>query len=70
MVNRADLQIAPEQGQFMGLLVELMNAKRAIEIGSFTGYSAICIAQAAIPLMPIAQFQMRACDDFRVARGR
>lgn len=42
----AVMQISPEQGQFMSLLVKLMNAKRAIEIGTFTGYSAICVASA------------------------
>ncbi len=40
------MQIAPEQGQFMALLVRLMGAKKAIEIGTFTGYSSICMAQA------------------------
>ena len=40
------MQIAPEQGQFMALLVELMRAERIIEIGTFTGYSALCMAQA------------------------
>jgi len=40
------MQIGPEQGQFMSLLVRLVNAKRALEIGTYTGYSSICIAQA------------------------
>lgn len=40
------MQISPEQGQFMSLLIRLMNAKRAIEIGTFTGYSSICVASA------------------------
>jgi caffeoyl-CoA O-methyltransferase len=40
------MQIGPEQGAFMGLLVELTQAKRAIEIGTFTGYSSLCIAGA------------------------
>lgn len=40
------MQISPEQGQFMSLLVRLVNAKRAIEIGTYTGYSSICIASA------------------------
>jgi predicted O-methyltransferase YrrM len=40
------MQIAPEQGQFMALLVELLGAARIIEIGTFTGYSALCMAQA------------------------
>lgn len=42
----ASMQIAPEQGQFMALLVELMGASRLIEVGTFTGYSALCMAQA------------------------
>ena len=40
------MQIAPEQGQFMAFLVELMGAEQIIEIGTFTGYSALCMAQA------------------------
>lgn len=40
------MQISPEQGQFMSLLIKMMAAKRAIEIGTFTGYSSICIASA------------------------
>jgi predicted O-methyltransferase YrrM len=40
------MQISPEQGQFMSLLIKLTGAKRAIEIGTFTGYSSICIATA------------------------
>lgn len=39
-----NLQIAPEQGQFTTLLVALMGARRAIEIGVFTGYSTLCTA--------------------------
>ena len=42
----AVMQISPEQGQFMALLVRLTGAKRALEIGTFTGYSSICIANA------------------------
>ncbi len=38
------MQISPEQGQFMSLLIKLMGATRAIEIGTFTGYSSICVA--------------------------
>lgn len=40
------MQISPEQGQFMSLLIKLMGVKRAIEIGTFTGYSSICVATA------------------------
>lgn len=43
------MQIAPEQGQFMALLVELIGAKRVLEVGTFTGYSALAMAQAMPP---------------------
>jgi predicted O-methyltransferase YrrM len=42
----AQWQIAPEQGQFMALLVQLTGARRILEVGTFTGYSALCMAQA------------------------
>jgi O-methyltransferase len=45
-MENASLQISPEQGQFMALLVELLGARRALEIGTFTGYSALCVASA------------------------
>jgi len=43
---RAGMQIAPEQGQFMGFLVELIGARLCLELGTFTGYSALAIAHA------------------------
>jgi len=42
----AGMQISPEQGQFMGLLIKLMGARRTIEVGVFTGYSALAVALA------------------------
>lgn len=51
------MQISPEQGQFMMLLIELIGAKRTIEVGTFTGYSALCVA-SALP----ADGRSLACD--------
>lgn len=42
----SNMQIAPEQGQFMALLVELIGARKALEVGVFTGYSSLAVAQA------------------------
>lgn len=42
----AAMQIGPEQGAFMGLLVKLMGARRVIEFGTFTGYSSLSLALA------------------------
>jgi caffeoyl-CoA O-methyltransferase len=47
--ENAEMQIAPEQGQFMALLVELIGAERTLEIGTFTGYSALVVARALPP---------------------
>jgi predicted O-methyltransferase YrrM len=51
------MQIAPEQGQFMAFLVALMGARNALEVGVFTGYSALCVAEA----LP-ADGRVIACD--------
>ena len=40
------MQISPDQGQFMGMLIKLIGASRAIEVGVFTGYSSLCVARA------------------------
>ena len=39
------MQIAPEQGAFMTMLTQLVDARFAVEVGTFTGYSALCIAR-------------------------
>lgn len=45
----AEMQIGPEQGQFMALLVRLIGARRCIELGTYTGYSALAVALALPP---------------------
>jgi predicted O-methyltransferase YrrM len=57
-IEFSEMQIAPEQGQFMSLLVKLIGARRALEIGTFTGYSSICIAAALQP-----GGELVCCDD-------
>ena len=46
VLPNARMQIAPEQGQFMALLVRLMGARRCLEVGVFTGYSSLAVALA------------------------
>jgi predicted O-methyltransferase YrrM len=53
----ARMQISPEQGQFMALLVELTGARRMLEVGTFTGYSALACATALPP-----DGELVACD--------
>ncbi len=45
-IRGAGMQIAPEQGQFMTLLARISGANKALEIGVYTGYSALCVARA------------------------
>jgi predicted O-methyltransferase YrrM len=42
----SSMQIAPEQGQFMAFLLKLMGARRVLEIGTYTGYSALVMAES------------------------
>lgn len=53
----AMMQISPEQGQFMALLVQLISATKTLEVGVFTGYSSLCVALALPPTGKIV-----ACD--------
>ncbi len=54
---RSIMQISPEQGQFMALLVKIMGAKKTLEVGVFTGYSSLVVA-LALP----ADGKIVACD--------
>ncbi|ADE14549.1 O-methyltransferase family 3 [Nitrosococcus halophilus Nc 4] len=54
---RANMQISPEQGQFMALLIELLGAQKTLEVGVFTGYSALWVA-LALP----SEGRIVACD--------
>ncbi|MEH2230059.1 MAG: class I SAM-dependent methyltransferase [Nostoc sp.] len=54
---RSGMQISPEQGQFMSLLVQLIGAKKTLEVGVFTGYSSLSVA-LALP----ANGKIIACD--------
>ena len=51
------MQISPEQGAFMALLCRIMNVRRALEVGTFTGYSALAVAQ----VLPV-DGKLVACD--------
>lgn len=53
----AQMQIAPDQGQFMALLVQLIGAKKTLEVGVFTGYSSLVVALALPP-----EGKVVACD--------
>ncbi|MGB6166459.1 MAG: class I SAM-dependent methyltransferase [Geitlerinemataceae cyanobacterium] len=53
----ARMQISPEQGQFMALLVQLIGAKKTLEVGVFTGYSSLVVALALPP-----EGRVVACD--------
>jgi predicted O-methyltransferase YrrM len=44
--SHAAMQISPEQGQFMALLIQLLDARKTLEIGVFTGYSSLAVALA------------------------
>ncbi|MCY4051168.1 MAG: class I SAM-dependent methyltransferase [Gammaproteobacteria bacterium] len=56
-MEKSMMQISPDQGQFMALMVKLMGATTIIEIGTFTGYSALVMAQA----LPV-NGKLIACD--------
>lgn len=56
-LSMSEMQVSPEQGQFMALLAKLLDTRQVIEVGTFTGYSTLAIAQA----LP-ADGKVIACD--------
>jgi O-methyltransferase len=48
-MKQAGMQISAHQGQQMALLAHAIGARRAVEVGTFTGYSALCVAEALGP---------------------
>ena len=57
-VTRSRMQISPEQGHFLTFLIRLTGARRVLEVGTYTGYSSICMALA----MP-SDGRIVACDN-------
>ena len=56
-MSRSRMQISPEQGHFLSFLVRLIGARRVLEVGTFTGYSSLCMALALPP-----ETRIIACD--------
>jgi predicted O-methyltransferase YrrM len=54
---QARFQVSPEQGQFMALIIQMLGARRTLEVGVFTGYSSLAVALALPP-----DGQIVACD--------
>ena len=48
-MTRSRMQISPEQGHFLAFLVRLIGARRVLEVGTYTGYSSLCMALAMPP---------------------
>jgi caffeoyl-CoA O-methyltransferase len=55
----ARMQVAPEQGTFLSLLVAALGASSVVEVGTFTGYSALCMARS---LPPAPEGRLLCCD--------
>ena len=47
--ERATMQVPSDEGIFLQLLTQISGARRAVEVGTFTGYSALCIALVGCP---------------------
>ncbi|GGK50986.1 O-methyltransferase [Planomonospora parontospora subsp. parontospora] len=49
MGERANMQIAPDQGRFLTMIAQISAARNAVEVGTFTGYSSVCLARGLAP---------------------
>ncbi|WP_449061410.1 O-methyltransferase [Planomonospora algeriensis] len=49
MGERANMQIAPDQGRFLTMIAQISGARNAVEVGTFTGYSSVCLARGLAP---------------------
>ncbi|MER5645709.1 O-methyltransferase [Streptosporangium sp. NPDC002524] len=47
--NNSSMQISPDQGRFLTMIAQLGGARNAVEVGTFTGYSSICLARGLAP---------------------
>jgi len=56
-MTRSRMQISPEQGHFLAFLIRLIGARRVLEVGTYTGYSSLCMALALPP-----EGRIVACD--------
>ena len=72
-MNGSHMQITPDQGQLLSLLVKLVGAKRAVEVGVYTGYSSLAVAMvsaSACQLYLEGSVLRRFCNCMRKALGR
>jgi len=70
----SNMQIAPEQGQFMALMARLMGARRYLEVGTFTGYSALAMllampSQAQAVCLDISEAWTRVAQKYWIRAG-
>lgn len=47
--HRAEMLIVPEQGRLLTMLAQMISARRAVDVGTFTGYSSLCLARGLLP---------------------
>ena len=65
----ANMQIAPEQGAFLALLAKILGARQTLEIGTFTGYSALYLAEGLIADGELHTIELREEDAATASNG-